>query len=116
MTKPATMPVRVGVRPVLPCNSDSVLATEEPGLTRLGQIDWPNFSIAALTEPSVAVPVAWPGVLSMPFGSACAGAVPNIVAAARTATTVVDGATYRNQGSVTQVTLVHNNHIHSTVG
>ena len=31
MTKPATMPVSVGVKTVLPCNSDSVVARDEPG-------------------------------------------------------------------------------------
>jgi hypothetical protein len=112
MTKPATMPVSVGVKPVLPCNSDSVVAKDEPGLTRLGQIDWPSFSIVALIGP---LPESL-GVASAPPESACAGAAPS-----RDAAKVV----IANKGAApiepeeridfTRVTLVYRSHVSGTV-
>lgn len=113
MTRPATMPVSVGVKPVLPCSSDSVVASDEPGLTRLGQIDWPNFSIVALIE---SLPESF-GFVPLPLESACAGATPS--SAATTAADTVNGA-YRIEPQeridFTLVTLVYKSHISGTVG
>lgn len=113
MTKPATMPASVGVKPVLPCNSDSVVAKEEPGLTRLGQIDWPNFSMVALIGP---LPELL-GVASMPPESACAGAAPSrdaarVVIANKGAAPIEP----EKRSDITRVTLVDGSHVSGTAG
>lgn len=113
MTKPATMPVRVGVKPELPCNSDSVEASDEPGFTRLGQIDCPNFSIEALIE---SLPDSF-GVLPAPPASACAGLAPRN-AAARAVIAGNDARRIEPEERIdfTRVTLGHKSHVSGTVG
>ena len=108
ITKPATMPVSVGVKPVLPCNSDSVVASDEPGLTRLGQIDWPNFSMVALIEPLSF------GVVVLPE-SACAGATPTRMVRPMRASNGAERIEPITRIDFTPVTLVHNSHISDSV-